>query len=258
MSYLRDGRTRVAALLATLLTVPTLLGCHGETAGVVLGGEEAVIVCGVSQSSVAAGSTSPVIVTVEVTRDGIGSVGERVQFETDIGDVSPDAVTTDGNGRASSNFFPPLTPGGTATIRAQIVDAGNELVATCQIQITPGTSDPLLSVSVVTPAQLAGVDVAVGYDPAFVDLPEDGIELLGDFASPDCQFIADDDEDGSLQVVVLCSTLRTAGGTDIMRLAFENVGGTVVGIDNFTVSCSGVDESGTFLPTLCDGRVTQL
>ena len=68
----------------------------------------------------------------------------------------------------------------------------------------------------------------------------------------------DDDENGEVQIVVTCPTLRTAGGTDAMRLFFDNTGGTVVGIEGFTIGCSGVDEAGVLQATLCEGRVTQL
>ena len=107
MLHQRDGRIGVAALVATLLTFPSLLGCEGENSAEVLGNADAAITCSVSRGSIAAGSTEPVVVTIQVTRDGIGSPGERVQFESNIGDVAPDAVFTDSGGFASSNFFPP-------------------------------------------------------------------------------------------------------------------------------------------------------
>jgi hypothetical protein len=172
--------------------------------------------------------------------------------------VAPDAVFSDANGFASSNFFPPSTPGGTATITALVIDGSDEIVATCEVSITAGTSDPLLSVSVQTPPQLAGLSVIVGYAAAIVDLPQGAVELLGEFAGNDCLSVVEDDEVGSVQVVVTCPTLRPAAGADAMRFGFVNVGGTLVGLEGFDINCSGVDESGALLATLCGGRVTQL
>ena len=59
-------------------------------------------------------------------------------------------------------------------------------------------------------------------------------------------------------VAVTCPTNRPAAGADAVRMAFENVGGTIVGIAAFDVSCSGFDEGGNRVSTLCQGRVTQL
>lgn len=258
MLQLRNGRIGVALTLATMLTFPALLGCEGDRAGEVIGATEASISCSLSRSSVAAGSTDPIVVTVQVARDGIGSPGERVQFEASLGDVAPDAVFTNANGIASSNFFPPSTPGGVASIEVSMVDGGTEVVSTCDVSITAGTTDPLLSVFVQTPPQLAGLSVTVGYDAANVDLGPAATELLGEFAGGDCLSVVDDNETGRVQVVVTCPTLRPAAGADAMRFNFENVGGTLVGIEGFSVSCSGVDEAGFLLPTLCGGRVTQL
>ncbi len=258
MLHPRDRRIALTTLVATLLTFPCLLGCEGENSAEVLGSADAAITCSVSRGSIAAGSTEPVVVTVQVTRDGIGSPGERVQFESNIGDVAPDAVFTGADGFASSNFFPPATPGGVATILARVVDGSDEVVASCEVSITAGTSDPLLSVTVQTPPQLAGLSVTVTYNTGNVDLPAGGVELLGDFAGGDCLSLVDDDETGTVQVVVTCPTLRPAAGADAMRFGFDNIGGTIVGIEAFGISCSGVDEAGASVGTICSGRVTQL
>ena len=138
------------------------------------------------------------------------------------------------------------------------MEGTEEVVATCLVSITVGTSDPLLSVSVQTPPQLAGLGVTVGYDAAIVDLPGGAVELLGEFASNDCLSIIDDDEVGEVMVVVTCPTLRPAAGADALRFGFENVGGTLVGLEGFTITCASVDEAGALLPTLCTARVTQL
>ena len=67
------------------------------------------------------------------------------------------------------------------------------------VSITVGTSDPLLSISVQTPPQLAGLSVTVGYDAAIVDLPAGAVELLGEFAAADCLSVVDDDDVGEVQ-----------------------------------------------------------
>jgi hypothetical protein len=247
-----------AAALALALILPALVGCSSNESAEIIGVGEAAVVCQLSASSVAAGSTEPVQVTVFVTRDGVGAPGERVQFETDRGDVAPDAVFTDPAGFATASFFPPSDPGGVAIITALLVDGRDEIVAECEVAITSGTSNPLLSVSLQTPPRLAGLTIEVGYDPSNVALPPGATQLLGEFAAGDCLSLVDDDGQGLVVVAVTCPTERTAAGSDAVRFAFENIGGTIVGISAFDVSCSGYDENGFRLPTLCQGRVTQL
>lgn len=258
MRHLRHGRIALA-FAAALLTLASLLGCGGTHTAEPVGGQiEISITCSTSSSSVAAGSTSPVVITAVVLDRELGAPGYRVQFETDIGDVRPDGVFTNENGIARSNFFPPATPGGFATIRATIISGTEEIVATCEISITASTSNPLLSVSVLTPDELAGLTVTIDYDASVVSLPANGVELLGEFAANDCFSIVDDDGLGRVQIVVTCPTLRMAGGADALRLSFVNVGGTITGIEGFLISCTGVDEAGAVQPTLCSGRVTQI
>lgn len=250
-------RTGAAALALTLI-LPALIGCNSTRRAEIIGIGEAALACQVSPDSIAAGSTEPVEITVFVTRDGVGAPGERVQFEADRGDVAPDAVFTDATGFARVSYFPPSDPGGVATITAQLVDGREEIVAVCEVAITSGTSDPLLSVSIQTPPQLAGLEVEVGYDAANVALAGGAVQLLGEFAGGDCLSLVDDDGEGLVVVAVTCPTRRPAAGADAVRFAFENIGGTIVGISAFDVSCSGFDESGVRVSTLCRGRVTQL
>ena len=251
-------RTGLAAALAAALTFPALVGCSGNRSGQIIGLADLVLVCQVSPESVAAGSTEPVQISVLVTRDGAGAQGIRVQFEADRGDASPDAAFTNASGIATTNYFAPADSGGYATITALVVDGTDEIVAVCEVAITAGTRDPLLSVSVQTPPELAGLTIEVGYDPALVALPDGAVQLLGEFAGSDCLSLVDDDGVGTVELIVTCPTERTAAGADAARFAFDNVGGTPVGISGFTISCSGVDESGTLLGTLCAGRVTQI
>lgn len=244
----------VVALVAAVLA----LACDGN-GGVRVVGSGFTITCTVGASSVPAGSSAPVAVAALVTRDGLPVPGVSVAFTSTLGDVDPDVVITGSDGRAAASFAVPDLAG-TAVVTARIVDgaASEQLTTTCIIEVT-GAGDPRLTVSLVSPAQLAGLSLTIGFDPTVLVLPPGGAQPLGSLDDEDCFSQVNSTTPGEVILELACPTFRTVGGTDVARFSFQHVGNAPAQtLADFSIECRGVNEAGQQVVTLCQTVVEQL
>jgi hypothetical protein len=179
-----------------------------------------------------------------------------VVFTSNIGDVAPDAVVTGADGRATAVFLPPGA-GGIALITATVNDVvGGFASATCTVIVT-GSTSPRLSVTVLSPATLAGLTVNVRFNAAFLSLAAGGAQALGPLASAGCVTSSNEVGAGVLRLIEACTTERAVGGALVAQFTFDNIGPVQTAAD-FAVTCEGVDAASNFVATACGTQVTQL
>ena len=263
MSFPRTMSSRPLAAAGVLAAAAlAALSCGGggsrDTTGPPDRGQLSVT-CSLSSATVPAGSPTGVTVTAVVTRDGAPVAGQTVVFSTTLGAaISPDVVVSAADGRATATFRP-SGQAGLAVVTTRVFGSlpQDQVGNTCSITVT-GATDPLLSVSITSPSQLAGLTIFVTYNPSEVTLNSGGAQASGALSGQDCIPLADDDAGGTVQLDIACPTLRTVGGSVVATFDFENDGFGTIDATDFTVSCRGfVAEGGAEVATTCSKAVTQ-
>jgi hypothetical protein len=249
-----------SVLLAGAVAAAGLLtfGCDEDEASTGTGAQFIAILCELSRNSVPAGSAQGVLVGGLVTSNGMPAGGQTVIFTSSIGDMVPDSVVTGVDGRATSTFIPPATPG-SAVITTTVSQGGVGVASTaCNVAVS-GSTDPRLSVSLVAPQMLAGLTVRVTYNAAILDVAPGGVQAVGALAdgAAGCVSQANDTGLGTVTLVMACPMIRSAGGAEVGRFTFDS-SGTVQVLSDFTVQCTGVDLSGSPVGTVCTAQVTQI
>ena len=214
------------------------------------------ISCTSADASVVIGS-GPVQVIARLTRSGAGVNAETVSFSTSRGSISPTTSNTDGSGDALS-FFQASATAGTAVITASAVDDFDGSVKSCTTNIAvTAPRDPRLSVQLLTPPAVAGLNIRVVYDSARVTLPPGGVDPLSPFTAADCATITNDTGAGVVTLNMACPTLRATAG-DVARFEFAHVSGDELIVGDFSVTCTGFDERGAQIAAACAATVLQL
>jgi hypothetical protein len=168
----------------------------------------------------------------------------------------PTAGVTDADGSIRVQFFPPSVAG-TVILTSQVIDgpAMEQVTTSCVITVV-GAADPQVVVTLLAPAQLAGLTVVVGYDP--VGLAVTSVQPVGGLAGTDCLTDSNVPGNGQVTIIMACPSVRAVGGAEVARVSFDNVDGEIHDAGDFTVACSGVDVFGAPVGTACSHAVTQL
>jgi hypothetical protein len=117
----------------------------------------------------------------------------------------------------------------------------------------------VLTVSVLAPAQLAGLRVTVRYPAARLSVAPGGLEALGNLtsAAAGCVNQANDDGIGTATLVMACTMLQNVAGTQVARLTFDSVGASPT-LGDFLITCVGSDVNGVQSAATCQGSLTLL
>lgn len=254
--HLPPTRTLRAALAwsAALACGASLLGCDSSrspTAAPV----QVSLSCTVSEGTVVAGTTDPVAVTLFASRGESPAGGERITFLTASGDVVPDVVITDFDGTARASYFPPAASG-TSIITATATSLGVDVTTSCSIVVTPSTTDPGVTVRILSPESLAGLEVTVTHDPTRVRLTS--AVAVGPLTGSGCQGLVDAEAgSGRIDFREACQDLTPVAGSAVASLSFDNLTEVLVGQEAFGLTCRGYGEDGSTVPTFCVLEVVQ-
>lgn len=216
------------------------------------------VTCSLSAGTIPAGSPDGITVTATISRDGAAVAGQTVVFSTTLGAVTPDVVVSGADGKAVATFRA-SGQAGIAVITTRVFASvpQDQVGTTCSVTVT-GATDPELAVTVSSPAQLAGIELTVTYDPSEVTLKEGGAQAKGTLAAVDCFPIASDNGAGTTTLVVACPTMRAVSGTQVATFAFDNDGFATIVASDFGLQCVGYDEDGFQVAVACSKSVTQL
>lgn len=250
-------RRPVPAPLAALPLVALLVlaaGCDGNTEVTTAGRGALAVACETAGATLPSGSPTPLPVVFRVTRGGSVAAGESVVFTASAGDVTPDVASSAADGTATAAFFAPAAAGN-VLVTARVTNPGEEAFATCTVGVM-GTTNPRVSVSVTSPAQLAGLTVRVGYDSSILALALPGVEAVGPLATAGC-VSQTTDAAGVATLLQACPDQRAVAGSEVARFTFAN-SGPVQTAGDFAVTCEGVDELGRQVATFCAVTVAQL
>lgn len=236
-----------------------LLGCpnNGSSPPPAFGGVAPLgITCNTGTGSALIGS-SPIDVFARVSRGGSGAAGETVMFSVNRGTISPSQAVTDSLGMATS-FFRPAATAGTATITMTVIDrlTGDVWTTTCTIAVT-APRDPELTVHLITPSQVAGVNVRVVHDVSRASLPVGGAVALTPFTSASCVSLAGNDGSGVVTLNMACTQLQQTFGP-IARFSFRHVSGPELDAADFAIECIAFDVRGVAVSAACSGTILQL